>query len=491
MKTKTTLLFICLSLISYTVATAQWAHTALTGGTVNCLATDGTRIYAGTSNIGLQVSPDGGANWTYMSTGLPSAAILSLAVSGNTIYAGTESNGIYVSTDNAANWTLLGLSTSTIQAILVNGATIFVGTPGGVQKSIDSGANWAGSSIGMSFNNIQAFNTDGTYIYAGSSQVGVYRSNNDGASWLQGVSGLTSGDIRSVAIIGSNVFAGTGGKVSVSVNNGANWTAVDNGFTGSNVHALLATGNSLFAATSGPGAFVTSDNGANWTDITAGLSTNTSMNALVIMGGDIYIGSNGAGIWKSPLSGFITGSVPADPTNLTLTPQKTETAGQMLLDWTDNSSDEDGFGIQRSTDGTNFTSIDSVGANTNTFTDMGLTAGTVYYYRVFAFNATGNSGYSNTISATATGIEDAALLSEIKVFPNPLRGKLFVQLSNDILINDKLQLTILNFLGQEIKTVKLHSLSTVIETDNFSSGIYSYRIQDENHLLKTGKLIIE
>ena len=73
----------------------------------------------------------------------------------------------------------------------------------------------------------------------------------------------------------------------------------------------------------------------------------------------------------------------------------------MLLNWTDNSATETGFKIERSpvTD-TNFTEIATVGANTTSFTDTGLSEATKYWYRVRAYNADTTSAYSNEQQAT-------------------------------------------------------------------------------------------
>src|SRR6185436_12446621 len=54
------------------------------------------------------------------------------------------------------------------------------------------------------------------------------------------------------------------------------------------------------------------------------------------------------------------------------------------LDWVDNSSDEAGFAIYRSTDGTNFTFVGQTAANVLTFNDTGLLPNTNYFYRVYA-----------------------------------------------------------------------------------------------------------
>ncbi len=73
------------------------------------------------------------------------------------------------------------------------------------------------------------------------------------------------------------------------------------------------------------------------------------------------------------------------------------------LSWTDNSSDEDGFKIERSPNGTSgWTQIATVGANVTSYNNTGLTCDTGYYYRVRAYNGNSNSGYSNTANETTT-----------------------------------------------------------------------------------------
>ena len=89
--------------------------------------------------------------------------------------------------------------------------------------------------------------------------------------------------------------------------------------------------------------------------------------------------------------------MPAAPSNLTATPVSTS---QINLAWTDNSSNEQGFRIERCTGNncTNFVQIAQVGANVTTFSNTGLARNTRYRYRVRAFNAGGNSAYSNIIT---------------------------------------------------------------------------------------------
>jgi hypothetical protein len=89
--------------------------------------------------------------------------------------------------------------------------------------------------------------------------------------------------------------------------------------------------------------------------------------------------------------------VPAAPTNLT---GSAVSASQINLSWTDNSNNEQGFRIERCTGNncTGFVQIAQVGANITAFSNTGLARNTRYRYRVRAFNAGGNSGYSNIIT---------------------------------------------------------------------------------------------
>jgi hypothetical protein len=89
--------------------------------------------------------------------------------------------------------------------------------------------------------------------------------------------------------------------------------------------------------------------------------------------------------------------VPAAPSGLSAT---AASSGQVNLAWTDNSSNEDQFNIQRSTDGVNFSPLATVGRNVTSYSDTGLRAGTRYYYRVLAHNLAGDSAWSGVANVT-------------------------------------------------------------------------------------------
>jgi acid phosphatase type 7 len=91
-------------------------------------------------------------------------------------------------------------------------------------------------------------------------------------------------------------------------------------------------------------------------------------------------------------------ALPAAPSGLIAT---AVSRTQINLSWTDNSVNETGFKIERckGANCTNFVQVAQVGVNANTLADASLTKNTSYTYRVRAFNAGGNSGYSNTATA--------------------------------------------------------------------------------------------
>ena len=95
-------------------------------------------------------------------------------------------------------------------------------------------------------------------------------------------------------------------------------------------------------------------------------------------------------------------TIPAAPSGLTAT---TASASQINLTWTDNSSNETGFKVERATDSLftqNLTLVTTTAVNATSFADTGLSASTTYYYRVRATNAAGDSTNSNSANATTS-----------------------------------------------------------------------------------------
>lgn len=92
-----------------------------------------------------------------------------------------------------------------------------------------------------------------------------------------------------------------------------------------------------------------------------------------------------------------SGGAPAAPTSLSLS-KSTTVANEIDLKWVDNATNETGYKIERSTDGTNFYALAAGGVNATGYHNASLTPGKRYYYRVYAINASGKSAYSNVAS---------------------------------------------------------------------------------------------
>ena len=124
-----------------------------------------------------------------------------------------------------------------------------------------------------------------------------------------------------------------------------------------------------------------------------GLSASTTYQYRVVSFNDA-----GNSSFSNTASATTSPALPAAPSALTAT---AVSRTQINLSWTDNSGDETGFRIERCKNAncSSFAQIAQVGANVTTLADTGVTKNTAYSYRVRAFNAGGNSAYSNTAGA--------------------------------------------------------------------------------------------
>jgi hypothetical protein len=169
------------------------------------------------------------------------------------------------------------------------------------------------------------------------------------------------------------------------------WTDGSNNETGFVVERQTGTGSWMTVATVAAGT-------TNYAD--SGLAAGTTYSYRVSA-------KNGAGT-STPTTlatatteaGLVT--VPMAPSNLILT---TNSASSIGLAWTDNSTNETGFVVQRQT-GTSgiWTTLTTTTAGATTFTDTTVLPNTEYSYQVLATNSAGTSSASNTDSATTPDV---------------------------------------------------------------------------------------
>ena len=97
--------------------------------------------------------------------------------------------------------------------------------------------------------------------------------------------------------------------------------------------------------------------------------------------------------------------------------------------WIDSATNEFGYYIDRSTDGTNYARIGTNSVNTTSFLDSGLPAGVTFYYRVIAYNGAGESGGSGASSFTGNNAPTLAAIPNF--FADVLRPLFFTALGTD------------------------------------------------------------
>ncbi|MCX6209722.1 MAG: T9SS type A sorting domain-containing protein, partial [Bacteroidetes bacterium] len=106
---------------------------------------------------------------------------------------------------------------------------------------------------------------------------------------------------------------------------------------------------------------------------------------------------------------------------------------------------------------------------------------TTLYYRIVGVDNDGKLSYSE-VRQLAMGKEQLA----ISIFPNPAKDVV------NISCRGMKQVRIINSLGQQITTgTNLSNNGIIINTKNFSKGLYIVQIITKNNEAKNEKLIVE
>jgi hypothetical protein len=143
-----------------------------------------------------------------------------------------------------------------------------------------------------------------------------------------------------------------------------------------------------YAAIATPGANVTS-----YSDIALSPSTNYTYRVFALNSA----GSSATSPEASATTLPPPVQAPSAPTGLSAS---VVSVSQINLSWADTSSVETSFVVERKTALSSYVQVATLGANFTSYSDIGLSAGTAYTYRVKAVNSAGSSGYTNEASAT-------------------------------------------------------------------------------------------
>jgi len=171
---------------------------------------------------------------------------------------------------------------------------------------------------------------------------------------------------------------------------------------------------------------------------------------------------------------------------------------QIDLTWTDTTTNEDGFIIERkSTD--RFNIIERVDANVTSFSNTDLTGLTQYTYRVRAFNISGSSVYSNEASATTeadsnTSVKDPATGRDVLInnYPNPFHSTTRIEFT--IPASCMVSLIVYDFSGRELTTL-VHEEKPgghheiLFDGSHLSRGTYFYKLHAGEYV-ESGKFVL-
>ena len=120
----------------------------------------------------------------------------------------------------------------------------------------------------------------------------------------------------------------------------------------------------------------------------------------------IIVGSSSAGFPNADIAWAeivaVTPPLPAEPSGLSISDV---TSNNVTLTWIDNSDNETGFEIQRSTtSGSGFATIDTTASDVTTYLDETVLPETEYFYQIRAINSYGESDYTPEVSVTTPAI---------------------------------------------------------------------------------------
>ena len=187
---------------------------------INAIASDGSYFYASSQRDGVFVTSDDGVHWSSLNDGIPLSKsqlvnydVVCLTCVGTDIYAGVLGAGIFLLRGGDTTWTLLGGPTYYMDAIVVNGGSIFAATRTvGVMRSNDKGSTWKTVNKGLPSLTVNSLLVVGSQLYAGVYESGVFRTLDNGDTWSQFRSGLPSVTVLCLLAENNTLFAGTYGK---------------------------------------------------------------------------------------------------------------------------------------------------------------------------------------------------------------------------------------------------------------------------------------
>lgn len=152
--------------------------------------------------------------------------------------------------------------------------------------------------------------------------------------------------------------------------------------------------------------------------------------------------------------------------------------GTNLLQWaTASEQNSSRFEVQRSENGSDFSTVGTVAAAGNSdkvinyqYEDRPLSNASIYYYRLKMVDKDGSTKYSNVVIIK----NSTSALSTI--YPNPARDRITININDNSLLNSKAVITDLN--GKVLQTITLTQTATSVNISQYMRGMYVVKFVD-------------
>jgi photosystem II stability/assembly factor-like uncharacterized protein len=160
----------------------------------------------------------------------------------------------------------------------------------GIFRSTDSGSTWSPSNSGLTTYLISSFAAIDTVLFAGTDTNGIFRSTDNGDDWNQ-LSATCSERVLALAVSGRELFSvGGGGGVRRSSDYGNTWVAASTGLEDAYLLTIAVRDTTMYVG-GGGGVFRSRDHGNSWTPSGTGLPASDTVEALALLGGEVFAGT--------------------------------------------------------------------------------------------------------------------------------------------------------------------------------------------------------
>jgi len=298
------------------------------------------------TNKGTYKSTNSGTAWTPQELSFGFDGVAVKPDDEKTALAGRRSGQVYVTANGGIGWTPtsgggshetwhIDYSVSAPATVYAGGFTSSIPNDGVLQKSTNSGNNWASLSIAMdstpAIRSVAVAPTDPDIVFVGAEPLGatagLYRSIDGGTSFTH-LSNLLVSQVDAVAVDPTNesvVYAASStiGRIHRSIDGGDSWTVIHDPFAAGGVGGFLSVAdiaidpqnNRIIYAVGGSGStnvIVSTNCGSTWTNVdSTGISGLPNRVGIDTVNNFVFVSGIGMGtMYRNPLTTLSTGSCP-------------------------------------------------------------------------------------------------------------------------------------------------------------------------------------